>query len=81
MSPRPNFMALLTVSTESALTKAGSSVPTARVFHRLAANFCFCVCVLSVPRLAQKFLLKDTSVMTGNQFHKALDCLASTVTS
>ena len=57
----PNFMALLTVSTESALTEAGNSVLTASVFHGLAANFGFCACVLHVTRhstltrLAQKF--------------------------
>ena len=39
----PNFMALLTVSTESALTDAGNSVLTASVFHGLAANLGFCV--------------------------------------
>ena len=57
----PNFMALLTVSTESALTEAENSVLTASVFHGLAANFGFCVCALRVTRhsmltrLAQKF--------------------------
>ena len=57
----PNFMALLTVSTESALTEAGNSVLTASVFHGLAANLGFCACVLHVTRhsmltrLAQKF--------------------------
>ena len=56
-----NFMALLTVSTESALTEAGNSVLTASIFHGLAANCGFCACVLHVPRhstltrLAQKF--------------------------
>ena len=35
-------MALLTVRTELALT--------ASVFHRLAANFCFCACLLHVTR-------------------------------
>ena len=39
--PGSNFMALLTVSTESALTEAGNSVLTASVFHELAANFGF----------------------------------------
>ena len=59
-------MALLTVSTftvntESALTEAGNSVLTASVFHGLAENFGFCVCLLhitwlaSLTRLAQKF--------------------------
>ena len=43
--PWPNFMALLSVSTESALTEAGNSVLTASVFHGLAANFGFCACV------------------------------------
>ena len=38
----PNFMALLTVSTESALTEAGNSVLTASVFHGLAAKFGTC---------------------------------------
>ena len=49
----PNFMALLTLSTESALTEAQNYVLTASVFHGLAANFCFCACVLhvtSIPR-------------------------------
>ena len=60
-SPGPNFMALHTVSIESALTEAGNSVLSASVFHRLAANFGFCVCILRVTRqstltrLAQKF--------------------------
>ena len=59
--PGPNFMALLTVSTESALTEAGNSVLTASVFHGLSANFGFCAGVLQVSRhstltrLAQKF--------------------------
>ena len=54
-------MALLTVSTELALTEAGNSVLTASVFHGLAANFGLCTCVLHVTRhfgltrLAQKF--------------------------
>ena len=54
-------MALLTVSTESALTEAGNSLLTASVFHGLAANLGFCACVLHVTRhsrltrLAQKF--------------------------
>ena len=43
-------MALLTVSTESALMEAGSSVLTASVFHGLAANFGFCASVLHVTR-------------------------------
>ena len=43
-------MALLTVSTESALAEAGNSVLTARVFHGLAANFGFCACILYVTR-------------------------------
>ena len=46
----PNFMALLTVSTESALTEAGNYVLTASVFHGLAANLGFCACVLHVTR-------------------------------
>ena len=60
-APGPNFMALLTVSTEFALTEAGNSMLTASVFHGLAANFGFCACVLHVTkhstltRLAQKF--------------------------
>ena len=59
--PGLNYMALLTVSTESALMEAGNSVLTASVFHRYAANFGFCACVLHVTRhstltrLAQKF--------------------------
>ena len=43
-------MALLTASTESALTEAGNSVLMASLFHGLAANFGFCVCVLHVTR-------------------------------
>ena len=43
-------MALLTVSIELALTEAGNFVLTASVFHGLAANFVFCVCVLHVTR-------------------------------
>ena len=56
-----HFMALLTVSTESALTEAGNSVLMASVFHGLVANFGFCAWVLRVTRhctltrLAQKF--------------------------
>ena len=46
----PHFMALLTVKTKLALTEAGNSVLTASVFHGLAANFCFCPCVLHVTR-------------------------------
>ena len=46
----PYFMALLTVSTEFALTEAGNYVLTASVFHGLAANFGFCACVLHVTR-------------------------------
>ena len=42
--PGPNFVALLTVSTESALSEAGNSVLTASVFHGLAANLGFCAC-------------------------------------
>ena len=34
--PGPNFMALLTVSTESALTEAGNYVLMASIFHGLA---------------------------------------------
>ena len=54
-------MALLSVSTESALTEAGNSVLKASVFHGLAANFGFYACVLHntrhlmLTRLAQKF--------------------------
>ena len=44
----PNFMALLTVSTESAHTEAGNSVLMASIFHGLAANLCFCACVLTL---------------------------------
>ena len=59
--PGPNFMALLTVSKETALTEAGKSVLTASVFYRLAANCGVCACVFHVTRhsmltrLAQKF--------------------------
>ena len=38
-SPGPSFMALLTVSTESALTEAGNFVLTASVFHGIAGKF------------------------------------------
>ena len=41
-----HFMALPTVSTESARTEAGNSVLTASIFHELAANLGFCACVL-----------------------------------
>ncbi len=57
----PNFMALLTVSKESALTEAGNSTLLSSVFHRLAGNFCLCARVHHVSRhssltqLAQKF--------------------------
>ena len=53
-------MAMLSISTESALTEAGNSVLTVSVFHRLAANFGLCACILRVTRhytltrLAQK---------------------------
>ena len=56
-----NFMALLTVSRESALTEAGITLLTASVFHGLAVNLGFCACVLHVTRpstltwLAKKF--------------------------
>ena len=43
-------MALLTISKELALTEAGNSVLMSSVFHRLAGNFGFCVCVLHVTR-------------------------------
>ena len=39
-------MALLTVSTEWALTEAGNSVLMASIYYWLAANFGFCACVL-----------------------------------
>ena len=57
----PNFMALLIVSKESALTDAGNSALTSCVFHGLAGILCLCSCVLhitrhsSIPQLAQKF--------------------------
>ena len=35
LGPGPNFMALLTVSTESALKEAGNSVLTASIFYGL----------------------------------------------
>ena len=60
-NPHSAFMALLTVSTESALMVAGNYVLTASVVHRLAANFGFGACELGVTRhstltgLAQKF--------------------------
>ena len=65
---RRGLMALLTVSTESALTEAGTSVLTASVFHVLAGNFGFCACVLHITRhstltrLAQKFGTCTSSV-------------------
>ena len=53
-------MALLTVSTELALTEAGNSVLTAGIFHGFVENFGFSACVLhflhsALTRLAQKF--------------------------
>ena len=57
----PSFMALLTVSTKSTLTKAGNSVRPASIFHGLAENICFCACLLNITRhsmltrLSQKF--------------------------
>ena len=54
-------MAVLTVSTELALTEAWNFVLTASVFYGLAAYFGLCACVLHVTRystltrLAQKF--------------------------
>ena len=60
-------MALLTLSTESALTEAGIFVLTASVFHGLAVNFGFCACSLHVTyrhsrltRLVQKFGCKQS---------------------
>ena len=57
--PGPNFMALLIVSTESAITEPGNSVLTASVFYGLAANFGFCVLHITrhstLTRLAEKF--------------------------
>ena len=35
---KPNVMALLTVSKESALAEAGNSMLASNVFHRLAEN-------------------------------------------
>ena len=66
-------MALLTVSTELAITEVGNSVLMARVFHQLAANFGFCACVLHVTRhstlrrLAQKL---DDCTEAGNRDRK-----------
>ena len=57
-------MALLTVSTESALTEAGNSVLTASVFHGLVANFGFCACVLYVTRHS---MLAGNSVLAGKR--------------
>ena len=57
----PNFMALLTVSTESALTEAGNSLLTSSVFHELAGNVCLLTWVhhdtrqSSLTQLAKKF--------------------------
>ena len=54
-------MALLTLSTESALMEAGKSVLKASVFHGLVASFGYCACILNITRhstltrLAQKF--------------------------
>lgn len=59
--PGPSFMALLTVSKESTLTKTGNSALTTSVFHKLAGNFCLCTCLLhatrqsSLTQLAQEF--------------------------
>ena len=56
-----NFMALLTVSKESALAEAGNSVLSSSVFSGLAGNFGLCACILHVAKhstltlLAQKF--------------------------
>ena len=56
----PNFMALFTVSTESARTEAGNYVLTASVIHGLVTNLGFCACVrhasrhFTLTRLAEK---------------------------
>ena len=42
----PNLMALLTVSTESALTEAGNSVCTSNVFHRNLASLCMLLSIV-----------------------------------
>ena len=61
-------MALLTVSTESALTEAEDSVLTASVFIGLVANLGFCACVLdvtrhsTVTRLCKHSASKDSTV-------------------
>ena len=54
-------MALLTVSTESALTELGNSVLTASVFHGLAANYGFCACVLPVTTCRHSTLYKASA--------------------
>ena len=88
---RPNFMALLTVSTESALTEAGNSVLTASVFHRYATHFGFRVCILNVTmhsaltRLSQKFwrlhVSGESSIVSaecsGKQSHEIGPCRVS----
>ena len=72
----PNFMALLTVSTES---EAGNSVLTASVFHGLAANFGFCACVLNVTRhsaLARisRMIVIVSAEFGGKQSHEIGPC-------
>ena len=58
MKSGPNFMALLTVSKESALTEAENVALTSSVFHLLVGNFRLCILHVtrhSLTQLAQKF--------------------------
>ena len=45
----PKFMALLTLSSESALTKAGNSTLTLSKFHGVAGN-AWCMCAFHFSR-------------------------------
>ena len=65
IQPGPNFMALLTVSTESAFGSM-EYVLTASVFHGLAANLGFCTCVLNVT-IGILYLHKSSSEI--RRFH------------
>ena len=70
-TPVPNFMDLLTVSTESAftvstesaLTEERNSVLTASAFHGLVTNFGFCACVVNVTRRSTRRLACRQGVM------------------
>ena len=62
-------MALLTVSTESALTEAGNYVLTASIFHGLEKNFGFCACVLHFSRhsMLTRLVLKFGASMSSGE--------------